>query len=67
MPDPLLKTGLTGAVIAAICCFTPILVWVFGAVGLGALVVYLDLILLPAFGLFLFLTGYALWRRRKAA
>jgi len=67
MSDPLLKTGLTGAVIAAICCFTPILVWVFGAVGLGALVVYLDLILLPALGLFLFLTGYALWRRRKAA
>lgn len=66
MSDPLLKTGLTGAVIAAICCFTPILVWVFGAVGLGALVVYLDLILLPALGLFLLLTGYALWRRRKA-
>ncbi len=67
MPDPLLKTGVIGLVIAAICCFTPVLVWVFGAIGLGALVVYLDLILLPLLGLFLLITGYALWRRRKAA
>ena len=65
MSDPLLKTGLTGAIIAAICCLTPILIWVFGAVGLGALVTYLDFILLPVLGLFLLLTGYALWRRRN--
>ncbi len=67
MTDPLLKTGLTGLVIAAICCFTPVLVWVFGAIGLGALAGYLDLVLLPLLGLFLLITGYALWRRRKAA
>ncbi len=67
MADPLLKTGLTGLVITAICCFTPVPVWVFGAIGLGALVAYLDLILLPLLGLFLLITGYALWRRRKAA
>ena len=34
----LLRRGLTGSVIAAICCFTPLLVVVFAGVGLSALV-----------------------------
>ena len=32
----LITTGAIGAVIAAICCMTPLLVVVFGAVGLTA-------------------------------
>ena len=49
--DTLLKTGIVGTVIAAICCVTPVLVILFGAVGLSALVVWLDFVLLPALGM----------------
>ena len=63
----LLKTGLIGTVIAALCCFTPILVILLGAVGLSAVVVWLDLVLFPALAFFIALTAYALWRRQKHA
>ena len=65
MRDRLLKIGLVGSVAAALCCFTPILVIVFGAIDLSAAVGYLDYILLPALAFFLILTGVALWRRRQ--
>ncbi len=59
----LLKVGIVGTVIAALCCFTPVLVILFGFVGLSALVGYLDIVLLPALGIFVLITLYALWRR----
>ncbi len=61
----LLKIGIVGSVIAAICCFTPVLVVILGAVGLSSLVGGLDYVLLPGLALFLLLTGYALWKRRR--
>jgi mercuric ion transport protein len=61
----LLKAGIIGTIIVALCCFTPILVILFGAVGLAAVVGYLDLVLFPALGIFILLTIYAL--RRKNA
>ncbi len=61
----MLKTGLIGSAIMALCCLTPILVILFGFVGLSALVGYLDIVLLPALGLFVLLTVYALWRRQS--
>lgn len=63
--DSLLKFGIIGTVITALCCFTPILVVLFGVVGLAAIVGYLDLVLFPALGFFILLTIYALWRRRE--
>ncbi len=65
--DKLLGTGITGSVIAAICCFTPALVVLVTAVGLSAIVGYLDYVLFPALAFFLGLTGYALYRRSKRA
>lgn len=62
----LLTTGAVGTGVAALCCFTPVLVILLGAVGLLALVGYLDYVLLPALACFLGLTAYALYRRRKA-
>ena len=59
----LLKTGIIGTVVAAICCFTPLLVLLLGTVGLSFLSGYLDLVLLPALGFFIVLTVYALWKR----
>ena len=65
-PKSLLKVGVVGTVIAALCCFTPVLVILFGAVGLAAVVGYLDIVLLPALAFFVLLTVYALWRRKLA-
>jgi mercuric ion transport protein len=60
----LLKVGIIGTITAALCCFTPVLVILFGVVGLSALVGYLDMVLFPALGIFILLTLYALWRKR---
>lgn len=59
----LLKVGLIGTVIAALCCFTPVLVVLLGVVGLSAITGYLGLILLPALGFFIALSSYAIWRK----
>ena len=61
----LLKLGIIGTALTALCCFTPILVIVFGAIGLSALVGMLDVVLLPLLAIFLVITGYALWKRRR--
>lgn len=63
----LLGAGLAGTVIAALCCFTPVLVVLAGVVGLSAIVGYLDYVLLPALAFFVGLTAYALWRRNRSA
>ena len=59
----LIRIGIIGAAVSALCCFTPILVILFGAIGLSAIVGYLDLVLLPALAAFILLTIYALWKR----
>lgn len=65
MKDRLLQIGIIGTIVAAICCFTPVLVVLLGAVGFSALIDYLDIVLLPALAIFLVITGYALWKRSK--
>jgi len=60
-----LRTGLIGAVIAAVCCVTPLLVVLLGLAGLGALAGYLDYVLLPALVIFLAIIVYGLYRRRS--
>lgn len=54
--NKLLRTGVIGTVIAALCCFTPILVILFAAVGFSWAVGYLDYVLLPALFVFIGLT-----------
>ncbi len=61
----LLTTGIIGTSIAALCCFTPVLVVLFGAVGLSAVLGWIDYILIPALMIFVALTGYAVWRRQR--
>ena len=63
----LLRTGIIGSAVAAVCCFTPALVILVTAVGLSAVIGYLDFVLFPALGLFLALTGYALYLRANRA
>ncbi len=62
----LLGIGVGGAVIAALCCFTPILVVLLGVVGLSAALGWLDFVLLPALMFFIGLTVYALYRQRRS-
>lgn len=66
MKDGMLKIGIIGTVVVALCCFTPVLVILAGAVGLSWIAGYLDLVLLPALAAFAAITLYALWRRRRA-
>ena len=64
MNKTLLKTGVVGSVIAALCCFTPILVILFAALGLSALVGYLDYVLFPLLGISLLLIVVAIATNR---
>ena len=61
----LLGTGIAGTAIAAVCCFTPALVILLGALGLSAWLAWLDFVLLPALVLFAGLTVYAVIRMRR--
>lgn len=52
-----LKKKLNGTIwglfLVALCCFTPLLVLVLAAVGLGALTPYLDFVLFPVLAIML--------------
>jgi len=60
-----LYTALSGTVLVAICCFTPILVILLGTVGLSALTPYLDIVLLPVLFIMiaLIIVSYLRWRK----
>ncbi len=60
----LLRVGIVGTVIAAVCCFTPALVLILGVLGLSAAVGWLDDVLLPALAASAGLTIFALIRLR---
>jgi len=68
MKDRVMKIGIVGAVVSALCCFTPLLPWLFGAVGLsGALgYVYRDDVLLPILAISLIMIGLAIWWKKRA-
>lgn len=61
----LLRIGVVGTVIAALCCFTPLLVVPLGVVGLSAALGWLDYVLFPALAFFIGLTAFAVYRRRQ--
>ncbi len=63
----LIKTGIVGAVIAALCCATPILVIALGALGLSALTGYLDYVLLPVLALCIGMIAFGVYKRQQSA
>lgn len=65
-PNMLLKIGLSGSVVVALCRATPVLVVLLGVVSLSALAGYLDYVLLPVLAAFIALTLYALHKKGKA-
>ena len=64
--NKLLGVGIVGTIVMALCCFTPLLVVLLGVVGLSAWLGWLDYVLLPALGVFVLITVYAVFRRCKA-
>ena len=59
----LFRTGCTGTVIAALCCFSPVLVIALGAVGLSSWLGWLDYLLFPMMLASLGVVAYALYLR----
>ncbi len=59
----LLRVGSSGAAIAAICCFTPVLVVLLGFAGLSAIVGWLDYGLFPILFASMGLVAYAVYLR----
>jgi mercuric ion transport protein len=60
----LVTTGIVGAVVAAVCCATPLLAIVFGAVGLTAWLAKADYVLIPALIVCVALVVFGLYRAR---
>ena len=58
-----LTTGILGALIAAVCCFTPLLVIGLTAAGFSALVGGIDYVVFPIMFASLGLVAYALYQR----
>ncbi len=65
--NKLFGSSAAGTVVIAVCCFTPALVLLFAVLGISSLIgAWLNPILLPALTTFLYLTTYALMRRKRA-
>lgn len=61
--NKLLRTGVIGTLIAAVCCFTPLLVVILGALGFTAVIGYLDYVLLPMLGVSILLVVFSVWKK----
>ena len=63
----LITTGAIGAVLAAICCVTPLFAVVLGSIGLTAWLASADYIVMPVLFLGVALLGLGLYRGHTAA
>ncbi|MFK7801634.1 MAG: mercury resistance system transport protein MerF [Anaerolineae bacterium] len=63
----LLRLGIVGTFLTALCCFTPILVVLLGLLGLAGLIRYLDYLLLPVLVIFIGITVFAYQKYPNAA
>jgi mercuric ion transport protein len=62
----LITTGVAGALVSMLCCVTPVLVVLLGALGLTAWVAKLDYVLIPVFVASIGLVIFAAVRRKRA-
>ncbi|MGX9984717.1 mercury resistance system transport protein MerF [Methylobacterium fujisawaense] len=62
----LVRTGIAGAVVAALCCATPFLAVGLGAVGLAAWAAKADYVLIPILVLSVSLVGIGLYQTKKS-
>ena len=61
----LIGVGAAGAALSMLCCVTPVLAILLGALGLTAFVAKLDYVLIPVFIASIGLVIFALVRRRS--
>ena len=61
----ILRTGIVGTLVAALCCFTPVLVIALGIAGLSAWLGWLDYVLFPAMAIFAAMAAYGFYLRRR--
>ncbi|MBI3636889.1 MAG: mercury resistance system transport protein MerF [Candidatus Rokubacteria bacterium] len=59
--------GVVGSLLAAVCCATPVLAIVLGALGLSAWLAWSDYVVVPALLVFLAIAIYGLARWRSSA
>lgn len=66
-PGALIKIGAVGSVLAALCCFSPLLPIVLGGLGLTGMLsaLYSDAVLIPVLLFFLAIAGWGLWLKRR--
>ena len=64
-PKTLFRTGMIGAILAVVCCFTPLAVWLVAALGLTALNPYLDPIIFTVLAVSILLMVVAWYRSRR--
>jgi len=62
----LIATGTVGAIIAALCCATPLLAVLFGTLGLTAWLANADYIVIPALLICLGLVVFGFARKTRA-
>ena len=65
-PSKLFRLGVVGTLVAALCCFTPVLTILLTAVGAAAAIGYLDYVELPGLAIVVAIAIYALVRQRRA-
>lgn len=61
------KAGFWTSIIAALCCFTPLLMWGLLFAGFAAYITYIDFVVLPILfaGLGVFVYGYRKYKQDK--
>jgi mercuric ion transport protein len=65
-PPRMIRLGAIGTIVTAVCCFTPALAIVLGALGAAGAVAYLDPVLIPLLGLSVLVLIVGLVRRERA-
>lgn len=64
-PKTDLWASISGMVLIAVCCATPVLAITLGVLGLGALVGYRDYVLIPALAVMVVVTIISYQRYRR--
>ena len=60
-----IATGIVGALVSSLCCFTPLAVIFLGVAGLGAWTGYIDYVVLPSLAASLGLIGYGFYSKNR--
>lgn len=59
------KAGFWSALVAGVCCFTPLLVWGFAFAGIAAYTAYIDYVILPIFFVGMTILAFGYYKYKK--